>query len=119
MRVKCNEVVEICPVIVIAGSFQELPLELKRMIFNWKVLAGAPSNNHGVALGYGSMYNHDNPANMTYGALPNQLAIRFTAARDIFAGEELTINYNTRGGGAESHEDNWFDRMDLKPIVQR
>lgn len=53
---------------------------------------------HAVALGYGSLFNHDNPASLRYEADPGNLSLRFIATRDIAAGEELTINYNAPQG---------------------
>ena len=61
-----------------------------------------------IALGYGSMYNHANPANMRYASAFEGRAIRFTAARTIKGGEELTINYNRTRGEPTSDEDVWF-----------
>jgi hypothetical protein len=62
------------------------------------------------------MYNHANPANMSYQADPVALTLVFTAARDINRGEELTINYNARGGGPVWHDDNWFEREGISSI---
>lgn len=61
-----------------------------------------------VALGYGSLYNHANPANLRYSADLDGEALRFVAARAIRSGEELTINYNDAGGDVVSSDDNWF-----------
>ncbi len=47
----------------------------------------------GLALGYGSLYNHSFKPNARYYDLP-QSRKEFTALRDIEAGEEVTINYN-------------------------
>ena len=47
----------------------------------------------GVALGYGSMYNHSYKPNARYFDLPLQRK-EFVALRDIQPGEEVTINYN-------------------------
>ena len=114
--VKANETVEVCPVVVLHGLFSTLPEQLKTRVFNWAVLAGEP-NSHGLALGYGSMYNHANPANMRYEADAKNTQLRFVAVRDIADGEELTVNYNAVGGGAEWHDDNWFNRMNI-PLLQ-
>lgn len=46
------------------------------------------------------------------------LSLRFISVREINEGEELTVNYNAIGGGAEWGNDNWFDRMNVKPIVK-
>lgn len=111
-----GEVVEACPVIVLHTSFSSLPEEVKTRVFNWEVLAQVP-NTQAFALGYGSMYNHDNPANMRYEADRECSVLRFISVRSINAGEELTVNYNARGGGTEWHDDNWFERMNVKPIA--
>jgi len=73
-------------------------------------LAGArPRTKHAVALGYSSLYNHE--------ALAERQELRFTVVRDVAADEELTINYNACGGGPEWHNDNWFDRMRISPVL--
>jgi hypothetical protein len=114
-----GELVEACPVIILDKPFPELPQAIKNVAFNWEVLAGAAPGTHCVSLGYGGMYNHDNPANMRYEADPVNVLLRYIAVRAISVDEELTVNYNARGGGAEWFDDNWFERMQLKPIVGR
>lgn len=111
----CGEVVEVCPVLVIHRPISLLPEEIKTRVFSWSVLAKVP-NTQAIALGYGSMYNHDNPANMRYEADSQNSLLRFIAVCDINEGEELTVNYNAIGGGAQWHDDNWFDRMNVKLI---
>lgn len=113
---KDGEIVEVCPVIILRGPFMELPEELKKIVFDWGVLANMPGTN-ALALGYGSMYNHNNPANMRYTASQAEHLLRFIAVRDIIPNEELTVNYNATGGGAEWGDDNWFVRMKVDPIV--
>src|SRR5262249_11593788 len=103
-------------VILIRVPFVMLPVELQRVVFNWGVLAKT-EDAHACALGYGSIYNHDNPANMRYEADPKRLTLKYIAVRSIKAGEELTINYNAIGGGASWHDDNWFERMNIQPIT--
>jgi SET domain-containing protein len=46
-----------------------------------------------VCLGYGSLYNHSYTPNARYDEGPGA-TMRFTALRDIAAGEEICINYN-------------------------
>ncbi len=111
-----GEIVEVCPVVVFHGSFAALPEEIKKLVFDWGVLANMPGT-HALALGYGSMYNHNNPANMQYIADQTESVLRFVAARDVLADEELTVNYNAIGGAAEWSDNNWFTRMNVKPIV--
>jgi uncharacterized protein len=111
-----GDLVESCPVLLFDGSFGAIPDEVRKVLFNWGVLAGAASC-HCLALGYGSLYNHDNPANMRYEADPARRTLRFVAVRAISKGEELTVNYNARGGGHESDDDTWFERMGVVPIL--
>jgi hypothetical protein len=110
-------IVEECPVMLLTMAFGLLPPQVQRVVFNWGVLAKTDDCT-ALALGYGSLYNHDNPANMRYVANPANGTLRFIAVRDIRAGEELTINYNAIGGDATWHDDNWFDHiLKTKPIV--
>ena len=114
--VRAGELVETAPVILLHVPYQTLPEEIKSYVFNWGKLCGIGSAN-ALALGYGSLFNHDNPANLRYEADPANLALRFIATRDITTGEELTINYNAPHGTDENNSANWFDRMNIKPIV--
>jgi hypothetical protein len=112
-----GETVEVCPVVPFVEGPNELPVELKRVTFNWGYLSGSPSPQ-GVALGYGSMYNHSNPANMRYQADLANVSLHFIAVRAIAAGEELTVNYNAHGGGAEWNDNAWFERMGVEPLAE-
>lgn len=114
---KEGEVVEVCPVVLFSTPFDSLPEEIKKRVFHWERLAGATPGTHALALGYGSLYNHDNPANMRYQAASSGALLQFITVRDVNADEELTINYNAEGGGAQWHDDNWFDYLKIKPIV--
>lgn len=102
-----GETVESCPVVLFTGRYASVPDEVRKLLFNWGVLAGTEAA-HCLALGYGSLYNHENPANMRYEADAGLRLLRFVAIRDIAADEELTVNYNAVGGGHESAEDTWF-----------
>jgi hypothetical protein len=53
--------VEACPVVLFAGSFASVPHEVRQLLFDWGVLSGtqAAPATHGLALGYGSRYDHD------------------------------------------------------------
>jgi hypothetical protein len=46
-----------------------------------------------IGLGYSSLYNHSNNPTCTWLIEEAPPAVRITAARDILAGEELTIDY--------------------------
>jgi hypothetical protein len=101
-----GETVETCPVVIFDGSYDALPDALKTRVFHWGVLA--KMHGYAVALGYGGMYNHANPANMQYSADRAKSLLRFVTVREVAIDEELTINYNARGGGATWHDNNWF-----------
>lgn len=115
-----DDVVEICPVIVFQCPYDDLPRELQERVFNWSVLArAAESDMVAIALGYGGLYNCDNPANMRYEAVTGESEhlMRFVAVRAIGVNEELTVNYSSFGGGAESDRNGWFDRLGIERIL--
>jgi SET domain len=112
-----SEVVEVAPVLVLKTDYDALPELLKTYVFDWAALTGAPGRQ-AVVLGYGSMYNHDNPANLRYVADAREGVMHYVAVRPIQADEELTINYNARGGVHLSDDDNWFERMGIDLIRQ-
>lgn len=111
-----GETIESSPVVIFETPFIGFPSELKTIVFSWGLLCGN-GTSHAVALGYGSLYNHNDPANMRYKADPENLAMNFIAVRNIASGEELTVNYNATGGGATWSDTNWFDRMKITPII--
>jgi hypothetical protein len=114
-----DEVVEICPVVpfLMAPEQSSLPPAIHRIMYNWGYLIGK-AGPQAIALGYGSMYNHANPANLRYEADPHAVTLRFIAVRAIEVDEELTINYNAHGGAAQwDGEDDWFARMRIEPIA--
>jgi len=121
---RAGEVVETSPVIVmpnpksLVGPPPQIKVDFRRgmkvLLFNWSGLAKA--SGRALALGYGSLYNSANPANLRYEAVPDLPALRFIAHRDIAADEELTINYSAAGGGVESPDYHWFTEMEIEPI---
>lgn len=113
-----GEVVEESPVVLFALR-EHLPVEVRRRMFNWARLAGEADTGgvQALALGYGSLYNHANPANLRYEADVERELLRFVAVRPIEPDEELTINYNAEGGGPVSEGDAWFARMGVEPVV--
>jgi hypothetical protein len=111
-----DELVEACPVVIMRTAFRGLPDELKTLVFNWGFLTGGP-DMHAVALGHGSLYNHENPSNLRYLADAEAQLLRFVAVRPIAADEELTINYNAHGGGHVWHDNKWFERLNV-PLIE-
>ena len=113
-RFEAGEIVEVAPVVIM----DDVPDSLQTYVFHWSCLAYGDENGNlsALTLGFGSMYNHNNPANMRYEADLENLAMRFIAVEIIEEGTELTINYNTMGGGATCDDDNWFGRHKIEPI---
>ncbi|MBD8900437.1 SET domain-containing protein-lysine N-methyltransferase [Rhodanobacter sp. DHG33] len=110
-----GEIVEICPVVLVHADWEEMPKQVQRIVFDWGRLTKGPCASC-IALGWGSIYNHGNPANIRYSAEKDSLSMVFTAARDIALGEELTINYNETAGDIHSSEDVWFQDTGITPI---
>jgi len=107
-RFRAGELIEVAPVIVF-NSACTLPRILANLLYNWEEQTGEPQTR-AIALGYGSLYNHDNPANLSYKVDAATRAIRYSATRDIAVDEELTINYSAASGCCTSAEDTWFER---------
>jgi hypothetical protein len=79
----------------------------------------AGKNMQAIAMGYGGMYNGDNPANMRYESVTEgpRLLQRFIADRGIQAGEELTVNYSGKHGASSSDGNRWFENRGIVPIL--
>jgi hypothetical protein len=104
---RAGEPIESCPVVVIEAPFEQLPQALQRMLFSWPAAAASPAV-HALALGYGSLYNGANPANLRFERDVARGLLHLVAARNIACGEELTLNYSAADGAALSQDDAWF-----------
>lgn len=113
---KKGELIEVAPIIVMYRPFAQVPPVLQTVIFNWTSLANLPQPASAVVLGFGSMYNHANPANMVYKANLEDTTIHYIAVTDVSKDEELTVNYNAGGGSEVSETDDWFKKRNIKPI---
>jgi SET domain-containing protein len=84
-----GSILETCPVLLLPESNQvsDLDSQLQRYQFDWI------NNLKGIALGLGSIYNHDLTPSAIF--LPNYdtKEIIFIALRDILKDEEVLINY--------------------------
>src|SRR5687767_7775471 len=71
-----GEIVEECPVVILRALRAALPEEFQDRVFHWE---WRPDGNGTsvLALGYGSLYNHDNPANMRYEVDKPGFVLRF------------------------------------------
>ena len=111
-----GEIVETSPVILLNSGYANLPPEIKAYVFNWGALCGV-GNAHALALGYGGLYNHDNPASLRNEADPENLSLKFIATRNITSGEELTVNYDNACGTDNKSGSNWFAQLNIQPIL--
>lgn len=82
-------VIERVPVIVVPHDEIELKPGnvLQNYIYEWG------KGTVGIALGFGSIYNHSYFPNARYDDKGRMTKV-FTAVRDIRPGEEITVNYN-------------------------
>jgi SET domain-containing protein len=97
-----GDVIEVCPVVVCPVP-DETHLEqtaMRGLYFHWT------DDAVGVALGYGSLYNHSWTPNARYEPDFDVDVIRFVAVRPVAAGEELTVNYT---GEPEGTGALWFE----------
>lgn len=114
---KPDDVIEICPVVLLQVAYDSLPPGLGTLVFNWETLGGH-SGAQALALGYAGLYNGANPANMRYEAIqgnPRPL-IRFIADKLISRGDELTINYSGDGGASTSPGNAWFEEKAINML---
>lgn len=135
--IKAGEIVEISPVIIISGKYAKYsnvpeqhvymidekkihssvgtisPKEIKNITFNWSELTKNGEKDTCVALGYGSLFNSDNPANMRYEADEKNLNLLFIAVVDIINDTELTINYSGINGSNISEGNEWFEERKI------
>lgn len=84
-----GSIVEIAPVLILPSNNHDNQLEdqLQRFQFDWV------NGLRCIALGYGSIYNHDDDPTVI--VLPDyeDKTIYYIALRDIQVGEEIFINY--------------------------
>ncbi|MDQ2994397.1 MAG: SET domain-containing protein-lysine N-methyltransferase [Pseudomonadota bacterium] len=109
-----GEVIEECPVVQVTTPFEDLPMEIRRLVFDWHDLAGM----EGVAvlaLGFGSLYNHANPANAHYKASADGMFLNFIANERIEQDAEITVNYIDSSGSSAPDDNSWFNMAGIDP----
>jgi SET domain-containing protein len=94
-----GDLIEICPVIVIPSV--EVPVIHKTFLHDYYFLWGENMKSCAIALGYGSLYNHEVEANANFLLDFDNEHIEIHAIKDIEAGEEITINYHGEPGDDE------------------
>jgi len=94
-----GDLIEICPVIVIPSV--EVPVIHKTFLHDYYFLWGENMKSCAIALGYGSLYNHEVDPNANFLLDFENEHIEIHAIKDIEAGEEITINYHGEPGDDE------------------
>ena len=84
-----GDVVERCPVLVIDAEHEDLVADtaLDGYCYEW-------DGGLAVALGFGSLYNHDDDPNARYWTDTEAGCIEVVARRPIAAGDEVCVTYN-------------------------
>jgi SET domain-containing protein len=96
--IRKGELIEKVPMLVLPIEESDDGSVLSTYCFAWG------RGTIGLALGYGSIYNHSFRPNARYDDVGPQTK-EFTALRDIQPGEEITVNYN---GEPRSRKSVWF-----------
>jgi hypothetical protein len=98
-----GELVERAPVIVVPAA--EWPQVAASEFYHYCFAFGPGDRDAALALGHGSLFNHDWQPNAVYRKRPELAAIDFIARRAIAPGEEICINYN---GDPDDRTPLWF-----------
>ena len=102
-KIQPNEIIEVSPIIKIPES--QTNLIDKTKIHDYYFLM--PDKSIGVALGYGSLYNHSFSPNAKYEADENNCEqLIFRCIKEINIGDEIRVNYN---GNPTDKTPLWFE----------
>ena len=63
-------------------------------LHDYYFLWGDEENQCAIALGFGSLYNHDYEPNARYFVDPEEETMEIYATKEIFPGDEITVTYN-------------------------
>lgn len=91
-KFKNGSTIENAPLILLPEKERDL---LKTtVLFNYYFVVEGHENIVALGLGYSSIYNHASNANAVYTILLNQKKLIIKASKDIYPGDEITLNYN-------------------------
>lgn len=103
-KLEKGDLIEICPVIKIVSG--ELKFIDKTILHDYYFLWGEEGFEACIALGYGSLYNHNGTPNADITLDYSDSTIRVICSKVINEGEEITIDYT---GGTKGIVKLWFD----------
>lgn len=106
--IKKDEVIEVCPLIVLPGFDYDLLYDsfVKQYCFSYN----SEANQAAIAMGFGSLYNHACPSNAYHVTDEEEKLMSIIAVRDIVAREEITINYS---GDYDNESLAWFENRGI------
>lgn len=87
-----GDLIEVCPVIVVPKA--ELPVLHKTILHDYYFLWGEKMEDAAIALGFGSLYNHELNPNANFILDIENNTIDILAIKEISPGDEITINYH-------------------------
>lgn len=90
--IRRGALIEVSPVIVINRGDVGDDEPLSNYVFEWS------RGKRAVALGMGSLFNHSKTANAWWEVVRDKKVLRFYAAKDIRAGEEILVDYGYQPG---------------------
>jgi len=90
-KIKIGETIERCPIIEIPKH--ELESMGESILINYFYFFGKKKERLLIALGFGSIYNHNYIPNATYKIKPKQKLIEFISIKEIKKDQEITVNY--------------------------
>lgn len=109
-----GDIVERAPVILVLPQEIMDCEEIRQRAYQWQTLKIKNMMLQAIVFGYGSLYNHANPASLRWYGDDDGDWIVYEAIRDIAADEELTINYNDPAGASD--DDRWFEKHKIKRL---
>ncbi|MCE2789591.1 MAG: EamA family transporter, partial [Saprospiraceae bacterium] len=98
-----GDIIEVCQIILIPKH--QLPVIHKTKLHDYYFLWGEDLSECAIALGFGSLYNHETYPNANFILDLENETIDIFAIRQISEGEEITLNYHGEPGLADAL---WF-----------
>jgi Proteins containing SET domain len=103
LEISPGDLIEICPIIKVPqGQLKSID---QTIIYDYYFLWEQEGYEACIALGYGSLYNHDPKPSATVIMDYTDDTIKIEAIERINAGDEITIDYT---GGIKSEGNLWF-----------
>lgn len=104
-----NEIIEICPLLIIPGCDYDLTLGsfIKQYVFSFD----KEQKHISLPMGFGCLYNHNCPANAYHITDLEKKEIHIIAVTHIKPQEEITINYT---GAFDDDSLVWFKERNIK-----